>query len=76
MRTEEHKKIILKEGHPLTKGEKCPACQKGFEGNQAITLVSIGPGDDPEGMQACREGRVYNAVAIPAHWWCVTGEEK
>ena len=76
-RGEQFDKIILKEDHPLTQEEheKCPACRKGFSGGQAITLVTIGPGDDSEGMKACREGRAYNAVAIPAHWWCVTGEE-
>lgn len=51
----------------------CPACHKQFGAGDFVTLVSIGPGDSEEGRARCRAGRVYNAVAIPCHWACVTG---
>lgn len=48
-------------------GELCPACK--------IALIAIGPGDSPEEQERARVGRPYNAVAVQAHWICVTGEE-
>lgn len=74
-------KTILVEGHPLLYGARlagpvsCPACGKGFWSGQAITLLPIGPGENLEAQRLCREGLAYNAACIPAHWWCVTGEE-
>lgn len=66
----------LTDDHWLVVGdETCPACKKHFAAGDSTTLVLIGPGDDPETRQRCREGRAYNGVAIPAHWACVTGEE-
>jgi len=53
--------------------ETCPACKKQFEVGDYTTLIALGPGDDPEAQQRAREGRVYNAVAIPVHWDCATG---
>ncbi len=60
--------------HPSV-GDLCPACGKAFRAGDYATLVAIGPGDDPENQQNAREGRAYNAVAVEAHWACVTGEE-
>lgn len=62
--------------HPSI-GEKCPACGVPFNAGDCTTLVAIGPGADPEARQAAREGRLYDAVAVEAHWaWaCAPGEE-
>jgi hypothetical protein len=59
-------------GSPL--GDVCPGCDKPFEAGDYITLVVIGPGGDREAQAKAREGRYYNAITIPAHWACVTGE--
>lgn len=53
---------------------KCPACNKPFAVGDYTTVIVIGPGDDPDSMEAARNGRPHNAVAIEAHWSCVTGE--
>jgi hypothetical protein len=54
--------------------ETCPACKKDFEKGDAVTLIPIGPGDDAEAQEKARSGGYYNAVAIAAHYACVTGE--
>lgn len=53
---------------------ECPACHKEFKVGDYTTLVAIGPGDSEEGQELCRNGRPYNAVAIEAHYMCVTGK--
>lgn len=66
----------LSETHPLvTDSVECPACKKFFVAGDVTTLVILGPGDDPENQQKAREGRAYNAVGVPVHWKCATGEE-
>ena len=59
--------------HPSV-GQKCPACQKPFRPGDFTTLVPVGPGDDPEEQEKCREGRGYIAAAVEVHWSCATGE--
>lgn len=54
--------------------KKCPGCKTSIEAGDFTTLVVIGPGSDPESQERARTGRPYNAVAIEAHWTCVTGE--
>ena len=62
--------------HPLVMTfQACPACRHLFREGQFVTLVTIGPGEDPEERQKAREGHAYNAVASPVHWACATGEE-
>jgi hypothetical protein len=62
--------------HPLvTSNDICPGCHQMFEGGQFVTLIPIGPGANAEARKKAREGSAYNAVAIAAHWACVTGEE-
>jgi hypothetical protein len=58
--------------HP-TVGKECPACDKPFEEGDYTTLVTLGPGDDKEQQEKCREGRPYNAVASEVHWECAGG---
>lgn len=65
----------LPKEHPLI-GDICQACQQPFKEGDITTLVALGPGDDPKAREYCREGNTYNAVAIPIHWACATGEEK
>lgn len=60
--------------HPLI-GQECPVCHTPFEVGAVVTLIALGPGKDPEAQERAREGRPYNAVAMAAHWTCVTGEE-
>jgi len=67
------RKFTLPQAHWALE-EKCPACLKKFETGDVATFVAIGPGDDPERQRLAREGKPYGAVAIIAHWSCVTGE--
>lgn len=62
-------KKTLSPGYP-----PCVACKQPFEVGDYSTLIALGPGDDEESQERCREGRSYNAVAVEAHWACVTGE--
>ena len=55
--------------------KECPGCHQPLKAGDYTTLVAIGPGSDPESRKKAREGYAYNAVAIEAHWACVTGEE-
>ena len=50
--------------------EECRACHKPFVAGQYVALLSLGPGDDEEEREKCREGLPYNAVAIAVHWDC------
>ena len=60
--------------HPLI-GDLCPACRVPFKEGEQVTLVVLGPGDDPEERRKAREGEPYHAVALALHWACATGEE-
>ncbi len=60
--------------HPSV-GRPCPACQRPFAPGDYTTLVPIGPGEDAEARARKRDGCAYNAVAVEAHYACVTGEE-
>lgn len=60
--------------HPSV-GANCPACNVPFKEGDHTTLVSLGPGDDPESRQKAAAGRPYNAVALEVHWACATGSE-
>lgn len=64
----------LKADHP-TVGQECPACHTPFKEGDELALVPLGPGADLEERERAREGRPYNAVAVPVHWGCATGEE-
>lgn len=61
--------------HPAIGTQHCAACKQTIKAGESITLVPIGPGDDPEDRERARLGRPYNAVAVIAHWACATGEE-
>ena len=58
--------------HPSV-GTDCPACHVPFAEGDYTTLVTLGPGSDPEEQQRATEGRPYNAVAVEVHWTCATG---
>jgi hypothetical protein len=63
--------------HPLVNdatGTTCPGCNQRFRAMGVITRVAIGPGDTEEAWRLCREGSFYEAVGIPVHWACATGE--
>ena len=62
----------LKAGHPGV-GRICPGCKEPILVGEYVTLLAVGPGDDPEQRRKARAGRPYNAVAIIAHYECVTG---
>lgn len=59
----------LPKDHPLI-GDICKACDKPFKIEDEITLITLGPGDDPEEQAKARAGKAYNAVAAPVHWAC------
>jgi hypothetical protein len=58
--------------HPLVKNEtpKCPGCDQSFQAGDHVTLVTVGPGNDPESRDKRDRGLPYNAVALPVHWDC------
>ena len=55
-------------------GRPCAACNKAFAIGDVLTLVPLGPGDNPEARIAARAGRAYTGVAAMLHWACATGE--
>jgi len=61
--------------HPAVGTQQCAACKQLLKAGEVITLVPIGPGDDPVERERARLNRPYNAVAVIAHWACATGEE-
>lgn len=72
--SERHHRYTVSEESPAV-GEVCPGCRKPIAAGEAITLVPIGPGEDEEEREKARTpGRFYNAVAIVAHYPCVTGK--
>jgi len=57
---------------PLTaeyaaKTPPCAACGEAFMVGDYLGLAPIGPGRDHENQAKAREGRPYNAVALPVH---------
>ena len=67
------RKYTVEDHHPVLE-QKCPACQVQFRPGDQITHVEIGPGNDPDEMRKAANNQPYNAVAVIAHWSCVTGE--
>ena len=53
---------------------QCHACNGRIVGGQSFALVSVGPGDDVATRAAAFAGQVYDAVAVPVHWSCATGD--
>ena len=51
-------------------GVECPACHVPFKEGDFTTLVTLGPGDDPEAQERAAQGRPYNAVALEVHAAC------
>ena len=70
----EHSKFGPKEADHPSVGQECPACHEEFIAGDYTTLIPLGPGDDEEAREKAREGEPYNAIAVEAHWACVTGE--
>ena len=66
----------LTDGHPLLEedADPCPGCRSKFSEGEYVTLITIGPGDDPEARRRAVQGRAYTAVALPVHWACAVGE--
>lgn len=67
----------LSADHPLVNdatGTNCPGCNQRFRAMDVITRVAIGPGDNEDARRLCLEGSFYEAVGIPVHWACATGE--
>ncbi len=56
--------------HPSI-GELCPACKKQFIEGDYTTLITLGPGDNPEEQQKAKLGKLYTAVAIEVHFSCI-----
>lgn len=62
--------------HSPVVGTPCQACHEDFKVGDEVTLVSLGPGSDPEQRQKARQGRYYTGVGVAVHWACATGEEE
>jgi hypothetical protein len=58
----------LKEDHPLV-DDICPVCSNAFLAGDEVTLIATHPVDQEEAKKA-QQGKAYNAVAQPVHWWC------
>jgi hypothetical protein len=72
---EQRKMGPLTADHPLLDGpEVCPPCHQPFVAGDYVTLIPLGPGDDPEERAKAAVGRPYNAVASVVHWACPTGD--
>lgn len=65
----------LSRTHPLVGADFCPGCLGTFAEGDITTFVTIGPGGDAEEREKLAAGKVYNAVAVVAHYACVTGKE-
>lgn len=59
----------LDPSHPAI-GKQCEACTENLKAGDYVTLVSVGPGDDPEEQEKARAGRPFNAVAVIVHAAC------
>lgn len=64
----------LADDHPLV-GVPCPACDIPFDPGDRVTLVYVGPGDDPDDQQRFRAGRVHTGAAVALHPLCAGIEE-
>jgi hypothetical protein len=61
-----------KADHPSV-GQPCAACPVPLAEGDYTTLVTLGPGADPEEREKAAQGRPYNAIAVEVHWSCGTG---
>ena len=71
----ELRKFGPKSADHFSVGKPCTACQVPFKEGDYTTLITLGPGDDPEERIKAWEGRAHIAVATEVHWACATGEE-
>lgn len=60
---------------PTDTETRCAACDALFKEGDYTTIIPLGPGSDEENRRRCREGRVYNAVAVEVHYACAHGFE-
>ncbi len=67
------RKFGPKDPHHPSIGVKCLACHEPFIEGDYTTLVSLGPGGDPEEQKKARNGRHYNSVGVEIHYTCATG---
>ncbi len=68
-----HRKMGPKKADHPSVGERCPACNVPFKAGDFTTLVTLGPGADPEVQEKAAAGRPYSAVAAEVHYSCATG---
>jgi len=61
-----------KADHPSVR-ESCPACKQPFAKGDYTALMPLGPSDNKEEQDKCRDGLAYNAVAVEVHYACATG---
>lgn len=59
----------LAEDNPFI-GIPCIACDIDFQPGDQITLVYVGPGDDPDDQQKFRDGRFHSGAAAALHRAC------
>ena len=63
----------IRREHTGTAPVHCPACGSLLRWGEYTTLITLGPGADPEARALARKGEPYLAVAIEVHWECATG---
>ena len=56
--------------HPSI-GTPCPACWRTFKPGDYITLIPVGPGENPEAQERMKQNKPYDAVALEVHWDCI-----
>lgn len=60
----------IKPGHPLA-AAPCPACSQPLADGRPVTLLTLGPGNDPEDQEKHASGSWYTAAGIPVHSACL-----
>jgi hypothetical protein len=59
--------------HPLA-DLYCPACDDVLGNGDPVTLLVLGPGAGEDARERHREGRWFNAQALPVHLACLGGD--
>lgn len=54
-------------------GRACAGCGKAVGLDDMVGYILVGPGDDSAARAAAAAGKCYPAIAVVAHWACITG---
>lgn len=56
-------------------GAICPACEQPIQGGDAVSILMLGPGNDPDRRAKALAKVPYDIVCVEVHWACRTGDE-